>query len=82
MKLNYKNQLILSCGIIILFNLLNTLFKHWIFTSIAYFLCGLLWILHPVMPASAVVTKRNLNIVRLGGVFFIFVAIFTRSYLY
>lgn len=81
-KLNYKRQLLLTFGIVLIFNLLNTLCKHWIFTSIGYALCGLLWMLHPVMMGDREPTKKQLNIIRLAGVVLILVAVFTRSYLY
>ena len=48
MKLSFKNQFIIACIIIILFDTLNLIFKNWIFTSIGFFICGLLWIIHPV----------------------------------
>ena len=82
MKLNYKNQLILTIVIVVVFNLMNTLFKHWIFTSIGYCLCGLLWVLHPVMLGNAEPTKKNLNWVRLAGAVLILIGLMTRSYLY
>ena len=81
-KLNYSRQLILTIAIVLVFNLLNTLCRHWIFTSIGYALCGLLWIVHPVMAGSREPTKKQLNIIRLAGGVFILIAIFTRSYLY
>lgn len=82
MKLNYKNQLILSCAIIIIFSVLNTVFKNWIFTSIGFCVCGLLWIIHPVMMKNTVPGKNELLIVRLSGVLLIVIGILTRAYLY
>lgn len=82
MKLNYKKQLVLTVIIILVFNIMNTLFKHWIFTSIGYCLCGLLWICHPVMIGNVQPTKRNRMVIRVAGVVLIFIGIFTRSYLY
>jgi len=81
-KLNYKRQLLLSVCIVLVFNLLNTLCKHWIFTSIGYALCGLLWIIHPVMAGSQEPTKKQLSIIRMAGLVFILIAVFSRSYLY
>ena len=81
-KLNYSRQLILTIAIVLIFNLLNTLCRHWIFTSIGYALCGLLWIIHPVMIGDREPTKKQLNIIRLAGGVLILMAIFTRSYLY
>ena len=81
-KLNYSRQLILTIAIVLIFNLLNTLCRHWIFTSIGYALCGLLWIIHPVMIGDREPTKKQLNIIRLAGGVLILIAVFTRSYLY
>ena len=81
-KLNYSRQLLLTIAIVLVFNLLNTLCRHWIFTNIGYALCGLLWIVHPVMAGSREPTKKQLNIIRAAGGVLILIAIFTRSYLY
>ena len=81
-KLNYARQLILTVAIVLVFNLLNTLLKHWVFTSIGYALCGLLWIIHPVMAGGQEPTRKQLNIIRAAGGILILIGIFTRSYLY
>lgn len=85
MKLNYKKQLLLTVVIILVFNIMNTVFKHWIFTSIGYVLCGLLWVFHPVMPVILDDTqsaKRVTNAIRFAGVLLILIGVITRSYLY
>lgn len=85
MKLNYKKQLLLTIAFILVFNVMNTVFKHWIFTSIGYVLCGLLWVFHPVMPVMPEDTqsaKRALNAIRFAGVLLILIGVITRSYLY
>ena len=82
MKLNYKNQLILTVGIILVFNTLNTLLHHWIWSSIGRVLCGLIWLIHPVMIGSGTPTKGQLNMIRLVGVFLILYGVFGRIYLY
>ncbi|MBQ3090268.1 MAG: hypothetical protein IJD21_06910 [Oscillospiraceae bacterium] len=82
MKLNYKHQLILTMVIMLLFNLLNTLFQQWIFTSIGYVLCGLIWVVHPVMIGGATPTEKQILAIRLAGGVLILIGIFTRSYLY
>ena len=81
-KLTYKRQLILTVVIVLVFNLLNSLFKHWIFTSIGYALCGLLWFLHPVMIGDREPRGDLLNLIRAAGIALIVMAFFTRSYLY
>ena len=82
MKMNYKNQLILTVVIILVANGLNTIFHHWLFSSIGRVICGLIWLLHPVMIGSRTPTKRDLNLIRLVGVFLILYGIFGRIYLY
>ena len=81
-KLTYKRQLLLTVGIVVVFNLLNTLCKHWIFTSIGYALCGLLWFFHPVMIGDREPRGDLLNLIRAAGFALIVMAFFTRSYLY
>lgn len=75
MKLTYKSQLLLSCGIILVFNILNTIFHHWILSSIGWWLCGLLWIIHPVGTKNMEPTKKNLLTIRLAGVFLVIVGL-------
>ncbi|WP_458406828.1 hypothetical protein [Anaerotignum sp.] len=82
MKLNYKNQLILSCVVILIFNVLNTVFQNWIFTSIGFCICGLLWMIHPVMMKNAVPSKKGLLAIRGCGVLLILIGLLTRSYFY
>ena len=83
MKLNYSRQLALTCFLILLGNILSTILKHWIYRNIAFFISGLIWIIHPVMAGSQVPTKKELNLIRfIGGGALILIALFTRSYLY
>ena len=78
MKLTYKNQLLLSVGTIIVFNVLNTIFHHWVLSSIGWWLCGLLWIIHPVGTKAMEPTKKKLLIIRFAGVFLIIVGLVVR----
>lgn len=82
MKLNYKNQAILTCLIVIIFNVLNTVFKNWIFTSIGFCICGLIWVFHPVTMKNVTPSKKILLATRLGGLLLILLGILTRAYLY
>ena len=81
MKLTYKIQLILSIILILLANILTELLHHWLFRSAGFEVCGLLWIIHPVLPHGAEVSKRTLLWVRLAGILLILIGIFTRVYL-
>ena len=78
MKLTYKAQLIISAAIIILANILTEILASWIFRSIGFVVCGLLWLNHPVLPTGAEVTKRTLLWTRIAGVILILIGIFTR----
>jgi len=78
MKISYNRQLILSLVIIVMFNVLNMLFKHWVFTSIGFSLCGLLWIIHPVPPKKIEKNKYIRMGIRFAGLILILIGIFTR----
>ena len=82
MKMNYKNQLIVSVVVIILANIFSTIFKHWIYRSAGFALCGLLFLIHPVLPNSVEKTKKTLLWVRIAGVVLILIGVFTRVYTY
>ena len=80
MRLNYKRQLILTVLLVLLGNILCSLLHHWIYRNIAFFLCGILWIIHPVMIGDQEPTKKQLNQIRFwGGGILLLIAIFTRS---
>ncbi len=82
MKLNYKTQLIISIVIVLLANVLSTILKHWIYRSIGFVICGLIWIIHPVLMNGAEVSKRTLWWTRIAGIVLILIGVFTRSYIY
>jgi len=82
MKFTYKVQIINSLVIILLANVLSTIFKHWIYRSAGFVVCGLLWIIHPVLPNGAEVSKRTLLWVRIAGIILILIGVFTRAYIY
>ncbi|MBR3998493.1 MAG: hypothetical protein IKI93_09145 [Clostridia bacterium] len=81
MKLTYKVQLILSLILILLANILTEILYHWIYRSAGFILCGLLWIVHPVLPHGAEVSKRTLLWVRIAGILLILIGIFTRVHI-
>lgn len=82
MKLTYKKQMMLCLGIILLFNVLTTVLKHWIFHSIGFVACGILWIVNPVLLPSAAATPKNIRATRIAGGILILIGIFTRAYYY
>ena len=78
MKLTYKMQMIISVVIIILANIITEIFDSWIYRSIGFGICGLIWIVHPVLPNGAEVSERTLLRVRVAGIILILISIFTR----
>lgn len=82
MKLTYKAQMIICLVIILLANVMSTMLKHWIYRSGGFVICGLLWLVHPVLPNDAEVSKKNLLWTRIAGIILIFIGIFTRAYVY
>ena len=78
MKFNYKIQMIISIVIIILANIITEMFDFWIYRSLGFCVCGLIWIMHPVLPNEAEVSKRTLLWVRIAGIILILIGIFTR----
>lgn len=80
MKLKYQNQLWLSVGIVLLCNILTTICKHWIFHSIGFVLCGLMWIAHPVFPENMKATPKRILALRGAGVLLVLLGIFVRAY--
>lgn len=78
MKLNYKMQMIISIVIIIFANIITEMFDFWIYRSLGFCVCGLMWIIHPLLPNGAEVSKRTLLWVRIAGIILILIGIFTR----
>ncbi len=81
MKLTYKAQMILSVIIVILANILTEIYDFWIYRSIGFCVCGLQWIVHPVLPNGAEVSKRTVFWTRIAGVILILIGIFTRVHI-
>ena len=84
-KLTYKTQLLLSVIIILLANVLTTLLKHWIYRSIGFIICGLIWLLHPVLMKQeefSMMTAKTIRWVRVSGIVLILIGFFTRGYFY
>ena len=82
MKLTYKTQMFISLVIILLANVISTIMKHWIYRSGGFVICGLFWLIHPVLPNGAEVSKRTLFWTRIAGIILILIGIFTRAYIY
>ncbi len=82
MKLNYSKQITVCFVIVLLFNFLTTLLKHWIWHSIGWYLCGLLWIINPVMIHDKTPTKKEKTILQIAGCIVIIIGIFSRACYY
>ena len=78
MKLTYKMQTIVSVVIIIVANIITEMYDFWIYRSIGFAICGIFWIVHPVLPSGAEVSKRTLSWVRIAGVILVLIGVFTR----
>ena len=82
MKLTYKAQMFISLVVILVANVISTILKHWIYRSGGFVICGLLWLIPPVLPNGAEVSKRTLLWTRIAGVILILIGVFTRAYIY
>lgn len=78
MKLTYIAQMILSVILVVLGNILTEVFDFWIFRSMAYAICGLLFIVHPVIPKHLEGNDKAVFWTRIAGVILILIGIFTR----
>ena len=78
----YNVQMMASVVIILLANIISTILKHWIYRSAGFAVCGLLWIIHPVLPNGAEESKRTILWTRIAGVVLILLGVFTRVYIY
>lgn len=78
MKLTYIAQMILSVILVVLGNILTEVFDFWIFRSIAYAVCGLLFIMRPIVPKHLVGINKAVFWTWIAGV--ILIGILTRVY--
>ena len=77
-KLTYETQLTISFFIVILGCILSDLFNFWIYHSVAYVICGLLFLVHPVVPKRLEGIDKAVFWTRIAGVILILIGIFTR----
>ena len=77
-KMTYETQLTISFFIVILGCILSDIFNFWIYHSIAYVICGLLFIVHPVVPKRLEGIDKAVFWTRIAGVILILIGIFTR----
>ena len=77
-KLTYEAQLTISFLVVILGCILSDIFNFWIYHSIAYVICGLLFIVHPVVPKHLEGIEKAVFWTRIAGVILILIGIFSR----
>ena len=78
MKLTYKAQIIISIIVIILANVLTDVLDHWIYRSIGWGICGLLFVINPVTPNGMDADRKAVFWTRVAGVILILIGVFTR----
>lgn len=82
MKPEFRKRLNIMAIIILVFSVMNTVFKHWIFSSIGFCICGLLCVIRPVKMNDIQPEKRQLMECRIAGVILILLGIMLRARLY
>ena len=82
MKAEFKKQLTVTVVIVLVFHVLNTLFRHWIFSSIGHCICGLIWIIHPVKLNDIRPEKAQFIECRVAGVILILLGLMLRARFY
>ena len=78
MKLNYDAQLTISFILVILGNILTAVFDFWIYRSLAFVICGLLFVVPPVVPNYLETNKKTVFWTRIAGVILLLIGGFTR----
>ena len=61
MKLSYKVQIIISIIIILAVNILTDLFDFWLYRSIGWVICGLLFVVNPAVPNGTEANKGRFS---------------------
>lgn len=82
MKPEFRKQLIASVIVVLIFSVMNAVFKHWIFSSIGYCVDGLLWIIHPVKINDIQPKKKQFIECRVAGGILILLGIMLRAKFY
>ena len=77
MKLNYKTQMILAIGIVVVCYILAMVFRNMLFRTLGLCLSGLLYAVHPVVQKGEESNKELKRAVRIAGIFLILIGLFT-----
>ena len=78
MKLSYKIQMFLAILLILGGNVMSDAWGSWIYRSIAWVACGLLFVLNPVLPDNMEPTEQVVRWTRIGGVVIILIGLVSR----
>ena len=82
MKEEFRKQIAVTVIIVLVSNVLNTIFQQWIFSSIGHVICGLIWIVHPVKINDSRPEKSQFRECRIAGAILIVLGIMLRARLY
>ena len=82
MKPEFQKRLVTMGIIVLVFSVLNTVFKHWIFSSIGFCISGLLCVIRPVKMNDIRPEKRQLMECRIAGIIVVLLGIMLRARLY
>lgn len=77
MKLNYKTQLILAIGIVVICYVLTVIFHDLLFRTIGLCVSGLLYTIHPVAPEGEESNKELKKLIRMAGILLVCIGLFT-----
>ena len=78
MNLNWRKQNALCVLLVIVGHILTDTLDNCVWRNTAFVICGLMYILHPVLPSNVAPTSQTLRWVRIAGVILILIGIFTR----
>ena len=82
MKPEFRKRLNTMAIIVLVFSVLNTAFRHWVFSSIGFCVCGLLCVVRPVKMNDIRPEQKQLLECRIAGIILILLGIILRARLY
>ena len=82
MNPEFRKRLKNMAMIVLVFSVLNTVFKHWVFSSIGFCICGLLCTIRPVKMNDIRPERSQLLECRIAGVIMILLGLMLRAKFY
>lgn len=82
MRREFFKQGNLCVVIVLVSNVLNTLFRHWIYSSIGLCLCGLIWFFHPAKMNDIRPEASQLLECRIAGMLLFLMGLMLRAKFY